>query len=158
MVLATRQPPANQIFVSMKVFAGKNPFGNSHPTTSTVKIIQGGRPSRPAEPTLTDDVWKLVKWCWSQEPQSRPEMGAVLQDLVLSLLQSLHRFTKSLPEFQVALSQFYDSTERKSYLRRMNATELKRFIAFLHDVRKIFLVFPISTPVVTFFRYCGLRD
>jgi len=106
--------------------------------TQQVKIIEGERPPRPVDPTLTDNVWTLVERCWDQEPQSRPGMKRVLQDLAPSLLQSLHRSSKSSPEFQVALSQFYDSTERETCLSRLDATELKKFVVFLDDVRQHF--------------------
>ena len=138
MVHAVQQPPVNQIFVSMKVFAGKNPFGDSHPTAQRVKVLGGNRPPRPVNPTLTDDVWTLVRGCWAQDPQSRPGMRRVLQDLASSLLQSLHQSPKSSCEFQVALNQFYDSSEHKTCLSRLGATELKKFVAFLDDVRHPF--------------------
>ena len=122
----------------MEVFAGKNPFGDSHPTAQKVNMLKGDRPPRPVNPTMTDDVWTLVRGCWAQDPQSRPGMRSVLQDLTSSLLQSLHRSPKSSREFQVALSQFYDSSERKTCLGRLDATGLKKFVAFLDDVRQLF--------------------
>jgi hypothetical protein len=73
--------------------------------------------------------------CWDQEPQLRPEVGRVLQGLVLGLLQSLYRSTKSGPEFQVALRQFYDSTERENCVSCLRGGELKEFINLLDDVR-----------------------
>jgi len=125
----------------MKVFAGKNPFENSHPIAQRVKIIEGGRPPRPVNPSLTDDVWALVRRCWDQEPQLRPGMRSVLQDLASSLLRSLYQSPKSSPEFQVALGQFYDSTESKTCLSRLDAIELKKFVTFLDDVRQLFALF-----------------
>lgn len=65
-------------------------------------------------------------------------MKTVLQDLAPSLLQSLHQFTKSSPEFQVALSQFYDSTECKGCIDRLRGSELKEFVNFLDGVSKPF--------------------
>jgi len=157
-VRAAQQPPVNQIFVSVKVFTGRNPFEGCHPITTTVKIIGGERPPRPDDPTLTDDVWALVGRCWAQEPQSRPKMGRVLQDLASSLLQSLGQFTKSSPGFQVALSQFYDNVERYGCLSRLRLTELKRFVNFLDDVWQLF-GFSHSDPDCDFlFRCYRLRD
>ena len=74
-----------------------------------------------------------MQMCWCQLPQSRPEMRGVLQHLAPSLLQSLRRFDKSLPEFPVALSQFYDSTGRKHFINRCGA-EPKEFVNFLGEV------------------------
>ena len=133
----------------MKVFAGENPFDDPNFIGQRIKILDGERPPRPINPTLTDDVWTLVRRCWDQEPQLRPGMRRVLQDLASSLLQSLHQSSKSSPEFQVALSQFYDGTERKACLDLMDAAELKKFVTFLNDVRPMF-GFPVSTLVVTF--------
>jgi hypothetical protein len=100
-----------------------------------VNVIQGERPPRPADPTLTDDVWTLMQQCWDQEPQLRPEVGRVLQALILGLLQSLCRSTNPEPEFQVALRQFYDSTERENCVSRLHGGELKAFVNLLDDVR-----------------------
>ena len=100
-----------------------------------VNVIQGERPPRPVDPTLTDGVWSLMQKCWDQEPQSRPEVGKVLQALVLGLLQSLCWSIKSEPEFQVALRQFYDSTERENCVSRLHGSGLKEFVNLLDDVR-----------------------
>ena len=125
----------------MKVFTDVVPFNNFLSVTSIVKIGKGERPPRPTDPTLPNDVWELMQDCWQQDPQSRPEMRVVLQSLTPSLLRCLHQSTKSLPEFQVALSQFYDSTERKSCISRLRDGELKDFVDFLDDVRQPFAHF-----------------
>jgi len=135
LVHSAQQLPAHQIFISMKVFAGENPFDDSLPVAQRVKMMKGERPPRPFNPTLTDEVWTLVSCCWDQEPRLRPGMRRVLQDLAPSLLQSLHQSPKSSPEFQVALSQFYDSTERETCLSHLGPTELKKFVILLDDVR-----------------------
>ena len=136
MVLTTKGPPANWIVISIKVFTGAVPFEDLRPATSAAKIMQGKRPPRPV---ITDDVWALMEMCWDQEPQSRPEMRTVLQDLASSLLQSLRqslpRSTESSLEFQVALGQFYDNTERKHCMDRLHNAELREFVNFLDDVR-----------------------
>jgi len=118
----------------------------------------GERPSRSNAPTLTDDVWALVERCWAQEPQSRPKMGKVLQDLASSLLQSLRQFTKYSPGFWVALGQFYDNVERYRCLSRLHVTELKRFVDFLDDVGQLFGFSHSNSDCDFPFRYYGLRD
>lgn len=97
-----------------------------------MKILRGDRPPRPT--LLTDEVWKLMNGCWNKNQLSRPEMSTVLRDLTPSLLQSLYRFTKS-SEFQVALNQFYDSTEKSTCVSRLRDAESRKFIDFLDDVR-----------------------
>ena len=86
--------------------------------------------------------------CWDQDPLLRPEMRGILQDLVSSLLQSLHNFDKSSLEFQIALNQFYDSTERKRCIRRLCGAELEDFVNLLDNVRPFFNRFHLI-PVMT---------
>lgn len=100
-----------------------------------IKIIKGERPPRPIDANLTDDVWELMKMCWDQDPKSRPEMRRVLQDLASGLLRSLYEYTKPSPEFQVALGQFYDGTERKRSITRLRDAGLREFVNFLDGVR-----------------------
>ena len=76
--------------------------------------------------------------CWDQKPQSRPDMGRVLQGLASDLLWSLHKFTKPSRESHAALSQFYDSTERKGCVSRLRCAELKVFVNILDDVSVFF--------------------
>lgn len=114
-----------------------------------VGIMEGNHPPRPTSAALTDDTWGLMQRCWNQEPQLRPGIREVLQDLVSGLFRSLHRVSKSSAEFQVALSQFNDSTERGGCVGRLRGTELKEFVNFLDDVRLLFNRFH-HTLVVTF--------
>jgi hypothetical protein len=132
---AAHQRPTNWTIISTKVFSGAVPFGNVQSITSIVKITNGERPPRPTNPLLTDEIWAMTRECWNQRPESRPGMSTVLRDLTPCLLQSLRRSTKSSPEFQVALGQFYDSTERKSCIDGLRGAELKEFVNFLDDVR-----------------------
>ncbi|KAF9647772.1 kinase-like protein [Thelephora ganbajun] len=123
--------------LTVEMFAGTVPFHSIQSVTSVIKIIHGDRPPRPTDPLLTDGVWTLICRCWDQSPQSRPEMTTVLQHIAPSLLRSLHQFNKSLPEFQVALSQFYDGTEWKGCIDPLRGAELKEFIDFLDDVLRV---------------------
>jgi hypothetical protein len=134
-VIATQRPPANWIVVLLKVVADTLPFHEYQHITARIKIKQGERPSRPTNPALTDDVWALMETGWHQDPRLRPEMKRVLHDLASSLLRNLRQFTESSPEFQVALGQFYDNTERKGYIDLLRGAELKEYANFLDDVR-----------------------
>lgn len=134
------------------------PFSHIRSVTSALEIIRGERPPRPDNPTLTDNVWELIRTCWGQEPRSRPVISTVLRDLVSSLLQSLHEFSKSSPEFQVALSQFYDSTVRKGCVSRLYGAELKAFVNFLDDVRHLLSHFYLNLGCDTLSRCCVSRN
>ena len=125
----------NWIVISMKVYSGGFPFPETKDVTAILLIIDGERPSRPTCSTLTDDVWALIERCWSQDPQTRPGIREVLQDLASNLLRSLRQYTEFLPELEVALCQFYDNTERKHCINRLSSAELKEFINLLDDVR-----------------------
>lgn len=117
------------------------PFNDFRSLAVVAKISNKERPPRPAGSTLPDDVWALMQRCWEQEPESRPEMGAVLRDLAPSLLRSLFHITEVSPEFQVALSQFYEGSVRKECINRLNHTELEEFINLLDLVRKSLNIF-----------------
>ena len=119
----------------MKIFTSEDPFHDVPPYTAITMISSGRRPQRPAEPPLTEDIWELMHQCWRQDPKSRPEMSTVLQELASCLLRSLYEFRKSLPEFQVALNQFYDSSKRGDCIDRLHNKDLQQFIDFLSDVR-----------------------
>ena len=121
----------------MKVFTGTVPFDGFQSVTSVVLIMEGDRPPRPTDQTLTDDMWTFMRMCWGQEPQSRPTMREVLQYLAPRLLQSLHRFDKSLPEFPAVLCQFYDSTERGHCIDGLGSAELGEFVNLLDEVRQL---------------------
>lgn len=66
------------------------PFSGSLPSMVMLEIIGGERPSRPAHPALTNQLWVLVQKCWDQDPQLRPEITEVLQ--VLPVLSVSHSF------------------------------------------------------------------
>ena len=133
-----RTRPAKHIVVSMKIFTGEFPFHTFQDVTAILKIRKGERPPRPIDPALSDDMWAWMRRCWDQNPQLRPEMSGVVQNLTLSLLRSLLPFTEASPEFQVALNQFYNSTEYKVYVGHLCGAELEEFVNFLDAVRSPF--------------------
>lgn len=135
---AVQRPPTDLTVTSTKVFAGEIPFEKYPNFTTVIKITDGDRPGRPANPLLTDDVWELMQKCWGKRAHLRPEMSKVLTELTPSLFKTLHQLIESLPELQVALSQFYDSTERKTCIDRLRNAELKKFIDLLDDVSQLY--------------------
>lgn len=66
--------------VMYEVFELKDPFherkrGRSSQPPSNV------RPERPECDWVTDAVWSIMENCWKYEPEDRPDMGAVKEQL-----------------------------------------------------------------------------
>ena len=61
-----------------KVFTGKYPFSEFSSTFAAAKIMDGERPGRPQEPSLTDVMWDMTCSCWCQGPSERPAMTKVV--------------------------------------------------------------------------------
>lgn len=70
-----------------KVFTGKVPFSDLVSAAATAMIIEGRRPERPAHPGLTEPLWTLIQWCWTENPQDRPWMDRVIEQLSVFSLQ-----------------------------------------------------------------------
>ena len=70
----------------MKIYTGHVPFhGIARDITVMKKVIEGSRPSRPADTSLlSDETWKVIEMCWNQEPQSRPSADSVIEQLPLA--------------------------------------------------------------------------
>lgn len=73
--------PAGRIIHQDKVFSGAAPFADSTPTSVTVTVLFGERPERPKDPVLTDGLWDLTRRCLEHNPQHRPEITDVVDDL-----------------------------------------------------------------------------
>jgi len=65
----------------MKVFTGEVPFSDSIAVGTITNVIAGGRPERPTHPSFTDRLWTLTQQCWRQEPEDRPQMDQVIEQL-----------------------------------------------------------------------------
>jgi len=50
-------------------------------------IVGGGRPPRPAHPTLTGGLWALTQWCWNQEAHLRPRMLEIVLNLWVPIME-----------------------------------------------------------------------
>ena len=148
--------PVKCVIVSMKAFTGAIPFHNFQDVTAILEICKGGRPPRPTDSTLSDDVWVLMRRCWDQSPQLRPEMSGVVRDLASSLLRSLFSFTKASREFQVALTQFYDGTNYKEFVGRLR--DVEEFVIFLDAVRNRSSLLDRDPGCNLSCRYCVSRD
>ena len=71
---------------SMKVYTGHVPFHTSvRDGTVIKKVLEGSRPPRPDDASLlSDEIWKVIEMCWSQEPQDRPSAESVIEQLPLA--------------------------------------------------------------------------
>ena len=68
--------------VIFEVLSGGIPFPDYDATWVVVEVPQGERPGRPqgAEGAwFMNDVWEMVKRCWSPQPESRPTAEAVVE-------------------------------------------------------------------------------
>jgi hypothetical protein len=64
------------------------PFSEIPFTTVPTRILNGLRPRRPEatpEIALSNELWSLMEFCWSQEASHRPVMSAVV-DAIKSIL------------------------------------------------------------------------
>ena len=144
----------------MKIFTGVVPFSNCALVTSVTHIIKGKRPPRPADPVLTDDLWALMQGCWNQEPILRPQMSEVLKKVPGSISKRFRGFSKSSPEFRLALERFFDSTEYKDCITYLQDAALEEFVDFLDDVRRQTFI-TSAASILDFdlsFRYYISRD
>ena len=70
--------------VVLEVLTGQVPFPRWGALVVMRKIVGGERPDRPQGPEavwFTDDLWGLLKQCWSSEPKLRPTVESVLERL-----------------------------------------------------------------------------
>ena len=70
--------------VILEVLTGQVPFPRWGALVVMRKIVRGERPDRPEGREavwFTDDLWGLLKQCWSSEPRLRPTVESVLENL-----------------------------------------------------------------------------
>ena len=70
----------------MKIYTGHLPFHKfARDSTVMMKVLEGSRPPRPADPSLlSDEIWKVIEMCWNQKPQDRPSAESVIDQLPLA--------------------------------------------------------------------------
>ncbi|KAF9789157.1 P-loop containing nucleoside triphosphate hydrolase protein [Thelephora terrestris] len=44
-------------------------------------IVMGVRPERPTHPAFTDHLWALTQRCWEKDPEDRPWVGSIIEQL-----------------------------------------------------------------------------
>ena len=70
--------------VILEVLTGQAPFPSYNDSTVAMKILDGERPERPqgAEAVwFTDDLWEMMRGCWSPQPKFRPTAEIILENL-----------------------------------------------------------------------------
>ncbi|KAG6849479.1 hypothetical protein H0H93_008060 [Arthromyces matolae] len=86
----SRRTTASDVYafgmVCYEMFTGKRPFSNVKPVAVITRIMQGKHPVRPigagySERGLTEDMWQLMKRCWSQHPLQRPSATKIKECL-----------------------------------------------------------------------------
>ena len=77
-----RMALAYRYFALMQVLSGQAPFNELKSNYLIVMAVwEGKRPPRPAHPSCTDGLWRLIQRCWGQDPQLRPEIPEVSQTI-----------------------------------------------------------------------------
>ena len=65
--------------VIYETISGNVPFYECHDMAASVKVIQGGHPTRGE--MFSENMWKMLELCWAFQPQDRPNIEDVLQCL-----------------------------------------------------------------------------
>jgi len=68
--------------LSVEVFTGNVPFGNMRNKFVDVQIVDGKRPNRPQageQVGLTEEMWKSIGKCWTEDPNKRPVIDEVVR-------------------------------------------------------------------------------
>ena len=63
----------------VEVLTGQVPFAEIPQHKVLLDILDGRRPSKPAE--VEERMWDLIQSCWNQDPDSRPKIGKVVEKL-----------------------------------------------------------------------------
>ncbi|KDQ58954.1 hypothetical protein JAAARDRAFT_46586 [Jaapia argillacea MUCL 33604] len=68
------------------LYTGAQPFGNIHELRVWWAVKEGERPKGPTQDEcqgriLHSELWELITRCWSQEPESRPDMEEVVAQM-----------------------------------------------------------------------------
>ncbi|KAG6848005.1 hypothetical protein H0H93_004234, partial [Arthromyces matolae] len=72
--------------VCYEMYTDKNPFDRMKPLHVVQRAMSGQHPGRPMGPIyadcgLTEDMWRLMERCWSQNPEQRPSASQIIQAL-----------------------------------------------------------------------------
>ena len=63
-----------------EILTSKDPY-HEHPMFTVIaKVASGGTPNRP-ETIANDNIWNLMKDCWTLKPSERPSIQDVIKRL-----------------------------------------------------------------------------
>jgi hypothetical protein len=114
------------------VFSGRFPFYEvQRNETVIIKVVQGNRPSRPAEGEdlgLSDTLWDLTQDCWATDLDDRPIIRSVLDSL--SSLPRRRLVKKPKPSDSVPLDQRPWSAQLEAF----NAAAASGDALLLHEL------------------------
>ena len=141
-----------------KAFTGMAPFSDHHPLAAMIAIMSGRRPQRPAHPSFTDSLWKLLQKCWDQDRRNRPRMSEVLFALgplthertpysgsllatagvqtLVSDIQRLVNFDPSNEEYRSLLYALLSHQGLKQHIANLGKGDLQGFVGLLDEVSK----------------------
>ena len=67
--------------VMLEVLSGRAPYGQFKEFIVMRMLLEGTHPERPEMPWFTNDLWRILEQCWSQQPEDRPTLEAILEYL-----------------------------------------------------------------------------
>ena len=143
-------------FFPRKAFTGTVPFDDHSSLMVVAAIMDGRRPPRPTNTTLTDDLWELVQRCWSDDPDKRPRMLQVLLALnstipsprlpcmspatgyvpipISDIQQRLEDLDSSNEEYRPYLYALLHHQDLDQYVSNIQGPNLRRFVELLDKV------------------------
>lgn len=70
--------------VCLEILSGHQPFSNISRDIAVMREIDHGKiPERPGRVVgLNDDVWALMRKCWTKKPEARPSIKEVKEKLL----------------------------------------------------------------------------
>ncbi|KAF7374462.1 Kinase-like protein [Mycena sanguinolenta] len=79
--------PASDVYafgcVCLELYTGRPPFSGIPEPVAMLKVINGERPPRPSSsPAMSDSLWNYVSTYWAQDPNIRPAMQVVAQNMI----------------------------------------------------------------------------
>ena len=144
------------IFFPCKAFTGTHPFDDHSSLMAVAAVMDGRRPARPTNPTLTDDLWELLQRCWSQDPYKRPRMLGVLLALnssipsprlpcmslattdfitpITDIRQRLEDLDSSNEEYRPFLYALLHHQDLEQYVSNIQGSNLRTFVDLLDKV------------------------
>ncbi|KAJ3561049.1 hypothetical protein NP233_g10436 [Leucocoprinus birnbaumii] len=82
-----------------EIFTGQTPFYEvSNKQAIVVRVMQGFTPTKPSLDHLSNETWTIMEMCWSRDPEKRPTVGEVKEQLHKSLTGQPSQFVDIRPK------------------------------------------------------------